>query len=341
MILSEAMRDARDELTRKLALSPRRWAWGRLHQLDLENQSLGRAGLGLARAVFNRGPFEVGGGGASVDATSWDATQGYDVTSAPSMRMVVDLGDLDRSRWVNLTGASGHVASAHYRDQTPLWVQGDTLAWAFGRTAVQQGVAGPARAGAGALEPGDPELGGDGGRPGGRGRRRGTASRTSSELSSTQTKVPTGTRAEGAVVGAAAAAQPVAVAADGEAGDEDDVGGGDGVGAERAAGRFEQTPAGGAQVGRPVVRRPVEVVVGLQQRQDHPLAGGLQPLEQGTGAGLAGDRDVDRHGGRPAYLRGLQQVAPPGPGRARRGRSAGGAGGPPGAGRAGRAWWPL
>ena len=69
----------------------------------------------------------MGGGSASVDATNWDATKGYDVTSAPSMRMVVDLDDLDRSRWVNLTGASGHVASGHYRDQTPLWVNGQTL----------------------------------------------------------------------------------------------------------------------------------------------------------------------------------------------------------------------
>jgi len=138
MILSEAMLDARDELTRKVALSPERWAWGRLHHLDLENQSLGRSGIGVEEAIFNRGPFEVGGGSASVDATNWDAADGYTVTSAPSMRMAVDLDDLDRSRWVNLTGASGHAASGHYRDQTPLWVKGTTLAWAFGRDAVRK-----------------------------------------------------------------------------------------------------------------------------------------------------------------------------------------------------------
>ncbi len=138
MVLAEAMREARDELTRRLALSPKRWAWGRLHQMDLENQSLGQSGVGLVRSIFNRGPFRVGGGGASVDATSWDATDGYDVTSAPSMRMVVDLEDLERSRWVNLTGASGHVASGHYRDQTSAWVAGRTFAWAFGRSAVRR-----------------------------------------------------------------------------------------------------------------------------------------------------------------------------------------------------------
>ncbi len=138
MVLAQAMLDARDELTKRLALSPERWAWGRLHHLDLENQSLGQSGLGVVEAIFNRGPFEVGGGSASVDATNWDATDGYAVTSAPSMRMVVDLDDLDRSRWVNLTGASGHVASGHYRDQTPLWADGRTLPWVFGRDAVEE-----------------------------------------------------------------------------------------------------------------------------------------------------------------------------------------------------------
>ena len=138
MILAEAMRDARDELTRKVALSPKRWAWGLLHHLDLENQSFGQSGIRVVEAIFNRGPFDVGGGSSSVDATSWDASLGYDVTAAPAMRMVVDLDDLDRSRWVNLTGASGHVASKHYRDQTPLWVDGRTLEWAFSRDAVRK-----------------------------------------------------------------------------------------------------------------------------------------------------------------------------------------------------------
>jgi penicillin amidase len=137
-ILSRALRAARDELTRRTAVSPRKWAWGRLHRLELEQQSLGRSGTGVVEAIFNRGPFEVGGGGASVDASDWDPVVGYTVTSAPSMRMVVDLDDLERSRWVNLTGASGHVSSGHYRDQTPLWVHGRTLPWAFGREAVRR-----------------------------------------------------------------------------------------------------------------------------------------------------------------------------------------------------------
>ena len=138
MVLAEAMRDARDDLTRAESVDPRGWTWGHLHRLELENQSLGQSKVGLVRALLNRGPFELGGGSAAVDAASWNAVEGYAATSVPSMRMVVDLDDLERSRWINLTGASGHLASAHYRDQTPLWAAGDTLPWAFARGDVRR-----------------------------------------------------------------------------------------------------------------------------------------------------------------------------------------------------------
>jgi len=135
-ILGRALREARDELTRREALNPADWTWGRLHQLDLQNQTLGRSGIGPVEWLVNRGDWEVAGGGAAVDATSWDASKGYEVTSAPSMRMVVSLGDFDRSRWINLTGVSGHPFSAHYTDQTDLWAKGETLPWVFSKEAV-------------------------------------------------------------------------------------------------------------------------------------------------------------------------------------------------------------
>ena len=52
------------------------------------------------------------------------------------MRMVVSLADLDDSRWISMTGVSGHPASDHYVDQTDLWVEGETLPWPFTRAAV-------------------------------------------------------------------------------------------------------------------------------------------------------------------------------------------------------------
>ncbi len=53
---------------------------------------------------------------------------GYEVDWVPSMRMIVDLADLDDSRWINLTGASGHAFNPHYDDQAPLWQRGGSCA---------------------------------------------------------------------------------------------------------------------------------------------------------------------------------------------------------------------
>ena len=137
-ILRAALIEARDELTRRQSRDPRLWEWGRLHQMNLHQGSLGESGIGPVERLFNRDGWEVGGGSSIVDATSWDAVEGYEVTAAPSMRMVVSLADWDDSRWINLTGVSGHPASSHYSDQTELFVEGRTLPWAWSRGAVEE-----------------------------------------------------------------------------------------------------------------------------------------------------------------------------------------------------------
>ncbi|MEV6007466.1 penicillin acylase family protein [Streptomyces sp. NPDC051976] len=130
-LLEQAMRDARYELTAKLGKDMDTWSWGRLHKLELKNQTLGTDGPSVVKWLLNRGPYQLGGGEAAVDATGWNAAGGYDVVWVPSMRMVVNLQDFDKSRWINLTGASGHVYSAHYTDQTGMWANGELLPWAF------------------------------------------------------------------------------------------------------------------------------------------------------------------------------------------------------------------
>ncbi|MFE0703228.1 penicillin acylase family protein [Streptomyces sp. NPDC058872] len=135
-LLARAMKDARWELTAKLGKDVSSWNWGRLHQLTLKNQTLGTAGPGFVQRLLNRGPWNLGGGEAAVDATGWNAAGGYDVIWVPSMRMVVNVGDWDKSRWVNLTGASGHAFHPHYADQTDTWAKGELYDWAYGKAAV-------------------------------------------------------------------------------------------------------------------------------------------------------------------------------------------------------------
>ena len=136
-LFGRAMTDARWELTAKLGKDIDTWSWGRLHRLFLKNQTLGTEGPGFLQYILNRGPWKLGGGEATVNATGWNAAGGYGVVWVPSMRMVVNLGDLDKSKWINLTGASGHAFSDHYTDQTAKWVDGELLDWSFTDKAVE------------------------------------------------------------------------------------------------------------------------------------------------------------------------------------------------------------
>ncbi len=139
-VVVAALRAARDELTRRVAITADEWRWGALHELDLRSTSMSGRTLG---GLFDSGGREASGGGTSVNATSWHAAHGYDVTVAPAMRMVVSLPDsedpagLDRSRWVSLTGASGHAFDSHFLDQADRWVEGRTLPWLFTEDAVR------------------------------------------------------------------------------------------------------------------------------------------------------------------------------------------------------------
>jgi penicillin amidase len=136
--VAAAMNDAAGELTRRLGADPAGWRWGALHELTVRNQTFGRSGIGPVEWLFNAGPVGTSGGQAIVNATGWDAGTGYEVDWVPSMRMIVDLSNLDGSRWIQLTGESGHAFSAHYADELELWRTGGTLPMRWQRATIQR-----------------------------------------------------------------------------------------------------------------------------------------------------------------------------------------------------------
>lgn len=139
-ILKRALVDARLDLARVLGKVPSTWRWGRLHQLTLRHPVLGGAeSPEIVQDIFNRGGIELGGGSSVVNANGWNASgSGYEVSSGASMRMVVDLSNFDRSRWVNSTGQSGHAYNPHYSDQIDAWAANSPFPWAFSPAAVKE-----------------------------------------------------------------------------------------------------------------------------------------------------------------------------------------------------------
>jgi penicillin amidase len=103
------------------------WTWGKRNSLFMAH-ALGQTGV-LA-SIFSIGPIEQSGSTGCIKAMG--------PTYGPSMRMVADTSDWDRSLMEITTGESGQVSSDNYRDQFPEWFAGRAIPAQFSDSAVQR-----------------------------------------------------------------------------------------------------------------------------------------------------------------------------------------------------------
>jgi penicillin amidase len=108
---------------------PANWAWGDLHTITFEHQVM--SSFPFIKNAFNRGPFPTAGGSGIVNATGWSTRAGYHVSGLPSMRMIVDLSNLQNSWTMHTTGQSGHPNHPHYVDMVDPWrfIQYHPMQW--------------------------------------------------------------------------------------------------------------------------------------------------------------------------------------------------------------------
>ncbi|MBI2367516.1 MAG: penicillin acylase family protein [Deltaproteobacteria bacterium] len=123
-LVARSLREAVDELSTALGDEMERWQWGRIHTLSL-NHPLGR--FSPLRPTVSVGPFPSSGDGTTVNLGFYRHSAPYHHTVGPSLRVIVDLGDWERSGFILSSGQSGHPYSRHYADQTPLWRNHDYI----------------------------------------------------------------------------------------------------------------------------------------------------------------------------------------------------------------------
>ncbi|MEZ4666841.1 MAG: penicillin acylase family protein [Anaerolineae bacterium] len=131
-ILVRAFKEAYDQIVKDKGEDRTNWVWGKIHTATFVSNPLGQSGIDVIENMVNRGPVETSGGGSIVNATSWDYdSNGFKVRALPSMRMIVDLGDLSLSESIHTTGQSGHPFSPHYGDMIDLWrnIQYHPMLW--------------------------------------------------------------------------------------------------------------------------------------------------------------------------------------------------------------------
>lgn len=116
-ILERSLKMALADLDARWGSDPQRWHWGTLHTARFIHP------LGRVRPLDRFYNLEVlyKGDNSTINSAHFSFNKPYDVTGLSSMRMIVDLADLDRSRIVLTTGQSGNVLSRHFDDQNSLW----------------------------------------------------------------------------------------------------------------------------------------------------------------------------------------------------------------------------
>ena len=141
-IMRKSFEEGVSELEEIFGNDPTEWKWGEMHASTFRNGTLGESGVGLIEDLFNRGPFTTGGGESIVNATGWSVRDGYETNWLPSMRMIVDLGNLNNSLTVHTTGQSGHAYHPHYVDMAEMWANIEYYPMLWDQAAVTQNAEG-------------------------------------------------------------------------------------------------------------------------------------------------------------------------------------------------------
>ena len=140
--------DATAAALRKAYGDPANWTWGRLHQVQFKESTLGSSGILPLEWYFDPPGRPVAGADGAIDNNYYRVSRAYldphdstyvplgitevfGVTNGPSYRLTVDMNDLDGARIVITTGQSGNPFDAHYGDMIGLWATGDTVPLPF------------------------------------------------------------------------------------------------------------------------------------------------------------------------------------------------------------------
>ena len=137
-ILVRALTEAKDQLYQRFGSKRADWVWGNAHKITFVNNPVGASGIGVMEALVNRGPYSLPGTEETINlAEGVDENGIFNVKWAPFMRMILDVGDWDKSLIDLAPGQSGHPAHKNYSDQIEQWIAVEHRNMAWTRPAVE------------------------------------------------------------------------------------------------------------------------------------------------------------------------------------------------------------
>lgn len=133
-VVAETLRAAVTDVEALLGADPAGWAWGRLH-VAAPAHPLAALLRSVPRDKAVLPPLPRGGSADTVGHTAYDTT--FTQTAGATFRMVIDVGEWDRSLVMNAPGQSGRPDSAHYDDLADAWADDGAFPLLYTRAAVE------------------------------------------------------------------------------------------------------------------------------------------------------------------------------------------------------------
>ncbi len=120
-IIVQSLLDAGTLLKNIAGESISSWSWGQIHTLKMLHPLGSRK---LLDTVFNLGPFPLGGSSTTINKAEYRFDAPFSAVVGASTRQLVDFCNIDSTYSVITSGQSGQRQDKHYKDQTPLWLEG-------------------------------------------------------------------------------------------------------------------------------------------------------------------------------------------------------------------------
>jgi penicillin amidase len=133
-LLIGSLTAAIEDLEQRFGPDMTTWRWGSLHQMTFR-PAIAALADPQTKARLSLPAVEQGGSGNSPHAASFNPPS-FAVIAGASVRLILDVGDWDRSVAINAPGQSGDASSPHYQDLLQPWSEGQYIPLLYTRGAV-------------------------------------------------------------------------------------------------------------------------------------------------------------------------------------------------------------
>lgn len=122
-LILKGFKAAIKEMKTKWGEDFKKWNWGKVHTIEYKHP-LGK--VKPLNMILNLGPFSIDGGNNVVNKImSKPGDHNYKVTSLPSTRRIIDIGNKENSFSIIPSGNSGNFWSDHYNNQVQPYINGE------------------------------------------------------------------------------------------------------------------------------------------------------------------------------------------------------------------------